>query len=67
MLSAARVRASPEVRVGIDVRSLRVPHDLRGRFSKKSENSMGDWLGRVGGTSSLGVCEGCLGFVGFLL
>jgi len=51
----------------MDVRSLRVSstHALRGRLSRRSEISMGDWLGRVGATSFLGVvCEGCLGFAG---
>jgi len=40
-------------------------HALRGRLSSRSENSICDWLGRVGATSSLGLgCEGCLVFAG---
>jgi hypothetical protein len=54
----------------MEVRSLRVSstHALRGRLSRRSEISMGDWLGRVEATSSLGVvCEGCLGFAGLFV
>ena len=52
----------------MDVRSLRVrsTHALRGSLSRRSEiSSMGEWLGQVGTTGSMGVvCEGCLGFAG---
>ena len=44
-------------------------HALRGRLSRRSEiASMGDWLGWVGATSSLGLsCESCRGFADFFV